>query len=562
MSIRNRLLIIIGFALFALAAIIAINAVQVRTTLLAEKKLKTRQLVETAYGTLDYWYAKQKSGAIDEATAKREAAAAIKSMRYEGKEYFWLNDFTEPIPKMIMHPTSPTLDGKVLDSDKFNCATSMQAGSDGPVEMTGGKKNLFVAFNEVAKRAGSGFVTYDWPKPLASGGTTKELFPKMSYVKKFDGWNWVIGSGIYIDDVADAVLERLEEDAVIGFVIAIVLVAGSLLMARKIVVPLQNVEHISRAAVASNDFTTSTPVAGPAEVKLVSGAFNDVFGKLRTIITDARSSSTAIMGATGEIRTTAAEIATFAERQSDSASATAAAIEEISTSLSETTANASESEASAQHTLKSATEALEVTRANASGMERVALAVRSSTEDVKNLSESSGQINNIVEVIKGIADQTNLLALNAAIEAARAGEQGRGFAVVADEVRKLAERTSSSTQEISALIDRIQNQILQTVSSMEVLNQQSTEGAASARKTEEALGEIVEDSRQTQGRTRDIAHAMREQDSAVQQIALQIEAIARLAEDSATAAQRNNQSAEQISKLSDNLQGTVAQYHI
>ena len=562
MSIRNRLLIIIGLALIALASIIAINASQVSSALLTEKKMKTRHLVEAVYGTLDYWYAKQKSGAIDEATAKKEAAAAIKAMRYEGQEYFWLNDFTEPFPRMIMHPTSPALDGKVLDAEKFNCATSIQAGADGPVQMTGGKKNLFVAFNEVAKSAGSGFVTYDWPKPLATGGTTKELFPKMSYVKKFEGWNWLIGSGIYIDDVAEAVAARLKHDAAIGFVVVIILLAASLSMARKIVVPLQNVEGVSRDAVASNNFSTSTPVAGPEEVRQVSGAFNEVFGKMRTIISDTRSSSTAIMGATGEIRTAAAEIANFAERQSDSAGTTAAAIEEISASLSEATQNASESETSAQNTLTSATHALEVTRINASDMERVAAAVRSSTEDVKLLSESSGQINNIVEVIKGIADQTNLLALNAAIEAARAGEQGRGFAVVADEVRKLAERTTSSTQEISALIERIQNQIHQTVMSMEELNHQSNEGAASARKTEETLGVIVENSRQTQGRTRDIAHAMREQDSAVQEIALQIESSARLAEDSATAAQRNNRSAEEISKLSDTLQGTVAQYRI
>ena len=263
MGIRNRLLIIIGFALIALAAFMAINAAQTRSALLAEKKIKTRHLVEAAFGTLEYWYAKQKSGAVDEETAKKEAAAAIKTMRYEGKEYFWVNDFTEPVPKMIMHPTSPALDGKVLDAEKFNCATSMQAGADGPVVETGGKKNLFVAFNEVAKNAGSGYVTYDWPKPVASGGTTKDLYPKMSYVKKFDGWNWLIGSGIYIDDVAEAVTARLQKDAAVGLLIAILLLAASFLVARKIVTPLQNVEQISRAAVASNNFSNSTPIICP-----------------------------------------------------------------------------------------------------------------------------------------------------------------------------------------------------------------------------------------------------------------------------------------------------------
>ena len=185
MSIRTRILIVIGLAMAALVAIIAFNALQVRSALIAEKQLKTRHLVESAYGVLEFWHAKQKAGAVDEETAKREAAAAIKAMRYEGKEYFWLNDFTVPVPKMIMHPAVPALDGKVLDAEKFNCATSMQAGIDGPVVTTDGKKNLFVAFNEVAGKAGVGYVTYDWPKPVAGGGTTKELYPKMSYVKKF-----------------------------------------------------------------------------------------------------------------------------------------------------------------------------------------------------------------------------------------------------------------------------------------------------------------------------------------------------------------------------------------
>lgn len=562
MGIRNRVLIIIGFALIALVAIFAFNAAQEKDTLLTERKMKTRHLVEAAYGTLEYWYAKQKSGAVDEETAKKEAALSIKTMRYEGKEYFWLNDFTEPVPKMIMHATAPALDGKVLDAEKFNCATSLQAGTDGPVVMTNGKKNLFLAFNEVAKSAGSGFVTYDWPKPLAAGGTTKELFPKMSYVKRFDGWNWVIGSGIYIDDVNDAVIGSLKRDAAIGFVIALILMAASFLVAQKIVLPLQNVERLSHDAVLNNNFSKSTPIDGPTEVQGVSRAFNEVFGKLRDIISETRSSSTAITDATGTIRSAAAEIASFAQRQSESASTTASAVQEISSSLSETTLNANQSEESAQNTLDSATQAMEVTRANAADMDRVAVAVNSSAEDVKRLSESSGQINSIVEVIKGIADQTNLLALNAAIEAARAGEQGRGFAVVADEVRKLAEKTSVSTQEISGLVVRIQEQIMQTAHSMGELNRQSNEGAASARKTEEALGEIVENSRHTQERTKEIAYAVREQDAALQQIAERIESIARLAEDSATAAQQNNQSAEEISSLSRMLQDKVAQYQI
>lgn len=560
MSIRTRILIIIGLAMASLAAIIAFNALQVRANLMAEKKLKTRHLVEAAYGVLEFWYAKQKAGAIDEETARREAAAAIKTMRYEGNEYFWLSDFTTPVPKMVMHPTVPALDGKVMDSEQFNCATSMQAGSDGPVVAIDGKKNFFVAFNEVANKAGAGYVTYDWHKPVAGGGTTKELYPKMSYVKKFEAWNWLIGTGIYIDDVADAVVARLVRDSAIAGGIALLLLGVSIWQTGRIVRPLTAAETASRAAVSDNDFTHLVPVAGNDEVGRVSAAFNEIMTKLQAVIRETRRSADAITGAAVGIAAAAGEIVGNTERQSAAANATAAAIEQISASLSETTANAAESERSAQSAVEDAGRALAVTRDNVLGMEKVAAASRTSTEQVRRLSESSSQISGIVGVIKGIADQTNLLALNAAIEAARAGEQGRGFAVVADEVRKLAERTANSTQEIGGLIEQIQAQIRQAVGSMEEVDHQAGEGAESARKTEAELGHIVATSERTGERSREIAHSVREQDSSVQEIARQVDEIARMTEEATASARRNNETAEELSELAAALRTAVAQY--
>lgn len=560
MSIRTRILIIIGLAMASLAAIIAFNSLQVRANLMTEKKLKTRHLVEVAHGVLEFWYAKQKTGAIDEETARREAAAAIRVLRYEGKEYFWINDFTTPIPKMVMHPTLPVLDGTVLNAEKFNCATSMQAGVDGPVVSTDGKKNLFAAFNDVANQAGVGYVTYDWPKPVVGGGTTKELFPKMSYVKKFEGWNWLIGSGIYIDDVSDAVIARLVRDSTIAGGIALLLLGFSLWQTRCIVRPLAAAEATSREAVSGNDFTRWVPVAGNDEVGRVSTAFNEIMAKLQAIIHETRRSADAITGAAEGIAVAAGEIVGNTERQSAAASATVAAIEQISASLSETTAYATESEKSAQSAVEDAGRALTVTRDNVLGMEKVAAAIRTSTGEVRQLSESSGQISGIVGVIKDIADQTNLLALNAAIEAARAGEQGRGFAVVADEVRKLAERTTKSTQEIGGLIEQIQAQIRQAVSSMETVDHRAGEGAESARKTEAELGRIVASSECAGERARDIARAVREQDSSMQEITHQVGAIARMTEEATASAHRNNETAEGLAGLAHELRTTVVQY--
>lgn len=102
---------------------------------------------------------------------------------------------------MVMHPTVPALDGKVLNAAVFNSATSLQADTDGPIVRTDGKTNIFVAFNQLVQQAGHGFVTYNWSKPKVGGGVTEELYEKLSYVKKVDGWNWVVGSDICIDDL-------------------------------------------------------------------------------------------------------------------------------------------------------------------------------------------------------------------------------------------------------------------------------------------------------------------------------------------------------------------------
>ena len=226
-SIRTRFLLIMVAFLTGMILIAIYTLQSEKSTLLEDRKVKTRHLVESTYSLLGHYYGLQQKGVLTEDAAKEAALKAIKEMRYEQVEYFWVNDFTTPIPKMLMHPTVPALDGKVLDAEKFNCATSMQAGIDGRIEKTDGKKNLFVAFNEVANKGGQGYVTYNWPKPKAGGGTTDELYTKLSFVKKFEGWNWLIGSGIYLDDVDNIFWNHAIW--LIGIIVAITALIGAVL---------------------------------------------------------------------------------------------------------------------------------------------------------------------------------------------------------------------------------------------------------------------------------------------------------------------------------------------
>ena len=215
------------------------DVLSVRNVLTDEKELKTRQLVESAHSVLAHFHDQQSRGLLSEDAARKAAIETIKAMRYDKREYFWLEDLGTPYPTMIMHPTVPSLDGKILDASRFNCATTTRAGIDGPVVKTDGKKNLFAAFTEVANRAGEGFVTYDWPKPTEGGGTTETLYPKISFVKKFEPWGWVVGSGIYIDDVQQAVRDKAINSLLVAGIAVGLLLLLEWLLAGSIAGPLE-----------------------------------------------------------------------------------------------------------------------------------------------------------------------------------------------------------------------------------------------------------------------------------------------------------------------------------
>ena len=229
---RTKILFIIGLMLVGIAAVITLSLLTMKREMFEDRKVKTKHVVESAYGVLAHYDDLAKQGKMTVADAQAAAAMVIKGLRYEGTEYFWINDDKTPVPTMIMHPTVTSLDGKVLDDAKFNCATSLQEGTNGAIRKTDGRMNLFTAFVQVAKAGGHGYVTYNWPKPLKGGGATAELFPKMSYVKMFAPWGWVIGSGIYIDDVDAAFYKESAKYMVVTAVIVALILLASMLTSR------------------------------------------------------------------------------------------------------------------------------------------------------------------------------------------------------------------------------------------------------------------------------------------------------------------------------------------
>ncbi|MFA5626660.1 MAG: methyl-accepting chemotaxis protein [Thiohalomonadaceae bacterium] len=561
-SIKTRLLFQMVVALIGLIVISWFALSSEKDTMLEDRKVKTRNLVETAHSLLTHYYQLQQQGVYTEAAAKEAAIKTINKLRYEQHEYFWLNDFTTPIPRMIMHPTSPALDGKILDMETFNCATSLQAGIDGPIEKTDGKKNLFVAFNEVANKAGLGYVTYDWPKPKAGGGATDKLYNKLSFVMKFDGWNWVVGSGIYMDDVDAAFWSHALKLIIITAVIIMIIGTVMALTIRRITIPLNELENTMQLIQENHDLSRRVNITANDEIGQIAQSFNQMVQNFQHIIKQVVDNARSVMQAASTLSESSSRVASRSHEQSEATTSMAATVEEMTVSINHVSERSQQTHDAAQQSGELSTQGNEVVHGAATEMTNIASAVDQSSQLIEELNNHSKQISDIASVIKGIADQTNLLALNAAIEAARAGEQGRGFAVVADEVRALAQRTTQATDEITVMIDNIQRGTLQAVNSMEEAHSRVGNGVNMANRAGDAMGQIQVSSNEVIQAINDIANALREQNAASNQVATKVSMIAQMTEENSLAANDIADEAQQLEQLAKTLENAVSRFKI
>jgi len=349
---------------------------------------------------------------------------------------------------------------------------------------------------------------------------------------------------------------------ILALLAIVIAVAVSVWVARSVSRPLKAVVDAAEYAVAHDDFTRGIPEEGTQETARVGQAINHLMGKFRDIISYTTRSSEGIANASGALASSSAQVNRSSSAQADAASSVAATVEEVSVSVSETAANARTAGEIVEKSRAGTESALAVMTETVRNVNGIAALIRESGNKVGRLDESSKKIGGIVQVIKEVADQTNLLALNAAIEAARAGEQGRGFAVVADEVRKLAERTSKATTEIASLIGDIQNHIGETVTGMQQANTQVAESLELVGRTESALHRIGDDSREVAGNVQSIVDAVREQDAAIHQVAASVEKIAQMAEENSAAAASNSDTATQLDGLSGALKDSVDRFKV
>ncbi|MBA3031863.1 MAG: methyl-accepting chemotaxis protein [Gammaproteobacteria bacterium] len=354
-----------------------------------------------------------------------------------------------------------------------------------------------------------------------------------------------------------------------GILLFVVIVFGglagvgmfTLYLARAISGPINTSVAIAEA-IANGDLTRPVPAGGKDEAGRLLAAFARMQEGLRNMVGASQKSAQELSRAAQDLTGAARQSATATAAQSEAASGMAAAVEELSVSFDQVRDHAQEAKNVATGAGEASRDGGQVVHAAAEEMRQVAAAVNEAAGTIRELETYSNEISSVINVIREVADQTNLLALNAAIEAARAGEQGRGFAVVADEVRKLAERTSESTRTIATVIDKVQAGARRAAQEMESGVARVDGGVKLAQQAGESIIGIQSSTQHVRTAVDDIGSALDEQAGAAQEIARGVEKIATMSEENSASVRQTTAAAEQLQKLAAELDQSVARFRV
>jgi len=558
MKLSTRLGLIAIATVIGLVLLAGFALQTIRNTMMDERRAQISLLLHLAAKQVEYYYSLEKSGKLTREQAQARAIEAVASLR-DGDDFVFLRDMDK---RLLVHADASKV-GKIDVGSKL---------PDG--------RTSWDLYMEVFAKADFGFVNAFTKRP--TGG---EQVPKLSGVMKLPVWNWFIGFGVFTDDIDTAFWRYALQFALIGLGVLAAVTTLIVLIARSIYRRLggdpeyatevalaiahgdlgrsiRGFEAQGQAGIAGTAGTTTTTTTTTGRGESLLGAVASMQASLRQMIQDIQQGATAVGRSADSFSVQMQSIDHAAQQSSEATIATAAAIEEMSTSAAHITDSARDTEANSARSCELAAQGEGLVNQAADEMRRVETEIGTASGLIGSLVQRTRDIDGIAGVIKGIADQTNLLALNAAIEAARAGEQGRGFAVVADEVRKLAGRSAEATDQITAMIAAVQRDTGSVVSSMEAVRPQVARGTERASSAAAALREISAGARATLDKIRNVAVATGEQSQASSSVASNVAHISAMVENSANSVRAAKTDVQALEELSTMLRGSVERFKL
>lgn len=537
-SIANRLWLILGISICTYVSFGALSLKQNHDDLVFAKEIKIQHLVEGSLGILEYFYSLEQLGEMTKEEAQERALETINAIRYGRNDYFWVNDLQ---PVMLMHPMNPSLDGKNLAN---------YSDPDG--------KHIFIEFARIAREQGAGFYNYRWPMPGAA-----QPVDKISYVQLFEPWNWVIGTGVYIDDIQAEFKEIAIKTSSILFGVAVFMAILIIGIIRSITIPLGNVVTAMRnIASGEGDLTQNLSCTSTDEISELSTNFNAFTSKLRAMVRQLLDSANTLQVSATQLEQAASETLCISQRQTQETEQLATSMNEVTYAVQEVAQNAEQAANEVNEASKQAETGHQSIQNNLQHNDLLSSTINHAVSVINSLATETTQIESVLEVINTIAEQTNLLALNAAIEAARAGEQGRGFAVVADEVRLLAQRTQKSTEEVQQMIESLQKNSKDAVSVIEQSNKAAELAVEQASAASNNLAQISSALTTLNDLNASIASSTLQQSHVAEEINQNISRFAGLSQENTAAATQSSQASEHLKQLAIDLNKLLSQFKV
>ncbi|MGI3065446.1 methyl-accepting chemotaxis protein [Vibrio diabolicus] len=480
---RNKLLLITLIPLLLITTLISVvYYINSSKSLEAELARDRQELIETkkkelqAYMMMGVTAIKPLYDTDVNGSNKEAAKEILKAMRFESDGYFFAYD-SQGVN--TLHAIKPSLEGKNLYDLKDENGVAVIAGLID------------------ASQKGDGFLYFSWHKP-----TIDAQAPKLGYAEYLSKWDWVLGTGVYIDDIDQQVAmnrelktQELKEHTLSAVLISVIgLIITSILTSIVVSKGIQPLQHVAASlkdvAAGGGDLTARLKVESQDEVGEVAAAFNEFMDKLHPLMQDIHRSATTVQTVSQDLNTQTSQASGQMQDHCLETDKVVTAVTQMSMTAKEVASNTNATAQAIEDANSQVTAAQHEVEQAIEGITELVTEIDSTSDAISELSLQTEKITKVLDVIGEIAEQTNLLALNAAIEAARAGEQGRGFAVVADEVRSLASRTQNSTHEIGDMLKQLQNGVSRAVSTMSVSQKRGVKTAEESALIQQSLSGV------------------------------------------------------------------------